>query len=70
MSRLVDRAADRHADAPLHRRRGAAAAAGDVQRAFAGHELAVRIGLHTGQPRVAETGYVGLDVPRAVSSSS
>ncbi|HEU5211742.1 MAG TPA: adenylate/guanylate cyclase domain-containing protein, partial [Gaiellaceae bacterium] len=43
----------------------AAAAAADVQRAFAGHAFAVRIGLHTGQPRVAETGYVGLDVPRA-----
>ncbi len=44
---------------------GAAAAAADVQRAFAEHPFAVRIGLHTGQPRIAETGYVGLDVPRA-----
>ena len=29
------------------------------------HLFRVRIGVHTGQPRIAETGYVGLDVPRA-----
>ena len=38
---------------------------GGRERAFGGHPFGVRIGVHTGQPRIAETGYVGLDVPRA-----
>ena len=53
------------------RAREAVAAAADVQRAHAAHEwphdgaLRVRIGLHTGEPHLAEEGYVGLDVVRA-----
>jgi predicted ATPase len=49
----------------------AAAAAGEVQRALAehlwpdGNEIRVRIGLHTGEPRLTESGYVGLDVHEA-----
>jgi len=47
----------------------AAAVAG--QRAMAGHpwpqgaSVRVRLGLHTGEPTLAATGYVGLDVHRA-----
>jgi class 3 adenylate cyclase len=43
----------------------------DVQRALAGHpwprgaQVQLRMGLHTGEPLVARTGYVGLDVHRA-----
>jgi predicted ATPase/class 3 adenylate cyclase len=46
----------------------AAAAAADVQRALAEHqwpegsEIRVRIGLHSGEPRLIERRYVGLDV--------
>jgi class 3 adenylate cyclase len=53
------------------RAREAVAAAVEVQRAHAAHEwpdaapVRVRIGLHTGEPSVAEEGYVGLDVVRA-----
>ena len=49
----------------------AAAAAAEAQRALAGHEwptgteVRVRIGLHTGEPRVIGRDYVGLDVHRA-----
>ncbi len=49
----------------------AAAAAGDGQRALAayewpdGNEVRVRMGLHTGEPRAVEDGYVGLDVHHA-----
>src|SRR4051794_5340467 len=49
----------------------AAGAAALAQRALAGHEWAegeqirVRIGLHTGEPRVVEGRYVGLDVHHA-----
>jgi len=49
----------------------AVAAAADAQRALAGHdwhaedEIRVRIGLHTGEPRVVEGRYVGLDVHHA-----
>src|SRR4051794_8193989 len=48
----------------------AAAAAAHVQRALAGHvwpdghELRVRMGLHTGEPRVVDGRYVGIDVHR------
>ena len=65
---------DRHGDevdtqgeaffAAFARASDAVAAAVDVQRAFGAHPFRVRIGVHTGQPRIAETGYVGLDVPR------
>ena len=49
----------------------AAAAAEDGQRALAayewpdGNEVRVRMGLHTGEPRAVEDGYVGLDVHHA-----
>jgi crotonobetainyl-CoA:carnitine CoA-transferase CaiB-like acyl-CoA transferase/class 3 adenylate cyclase len=53
------------------RARDAVAAAVAGQRALAQHawprgaEVRVRMGLHTGEPAVAEEGYVGLDVVRA-----
>jgi class 3 adenylate cyclase len=40
----------------------AIAAAADCQRALAGSPIRVRMGLHTGEPRLTEEGYVGLDV--------
>jgi predicted ATPase/class 3 adenylate cyclase len=40
----------------------AVAAAADCQRALADGPIRVRMGLHTGEPRVTEEGYVGLDV--------
>ncbi len=49
----------------------AAAAAVEAQRALAGHpwpgenEVRVRIGLHSGEPRLVDGGYVGLDVHHA-----
>ena len=49
----------------------AATAATDAQRALAeaewpgGHEIRVRIGLHTGEPRLVAGSYVGLDVHHA-----
>ena len=39
------------------------AAAADAQLALAGGPIRVRMGLHTGEPRVTDEGYVGLDVP-------
>lgn len=45
--------------------------AAEAQRAFAAHpwqpgaQLRVRMGLHTGEPLIASTGYVGMDVHRA-----
>jgi class 3 adenylate cyclase len=53
------------------RAREAVAAAVEVQRAHAAYDwpgdapVRVRIGLHTGEPSLAEEGYVGLDVVRA-----
>jgi len=53
------------------RAREAVAAAVEVQRAHAAYDwpgdapVRVRIGLHTGEPSVADEGYVGLDVVRA-----
>ena len=44
---------------------GAVGAATRLQRELAKTELRVRIGIHTGQPALTSTGYVGLDVPRA-----
>src|SRR6476646_7912605 len=49
----------------------AVAAAGDAQRALVSHdwldenEIRVRMGLHTGEPRVVEGRYVGIDVHHA-----
>jgi predicted ATPase len=40
----------------------AVAAAADGQRALADGPIRVRMGLHTGEPRLIEEGYVGLDV--------
>src|SRR5438128_766003 len=40
----------------------AVAAAADCQRALADGPIRVRMGLHTGEPRLTEEGYVGLDV--------
>src|SRR5436190_3854592 len=40
----------------------AAAAAVDAQRGLADGPVRVRMGLHTGEPRVTEEGYVGIDV--------
>ena len=40
----------------------AVAAAGDSQRALADGPIKVRMGLHTGEPRLTVEGYVGLDV--------
>ena len=42
----------------------AVAAAEDAQRALADGSIRVRMGLHTGEPRLSEEGYVGLDVHR------
>ncbi len=53
------------------RARGALSAALAAQRAVMGHawpegiSVRVRMGLHTGEPLSAETGYVGIDVHRA-----
>ncbi|HEU0248769.1 MAG TPA: adenylate/guanylate cyclase domain-containing protein [Gaiellaceae bacterium] len=53
------------------RARQAVAAAAEVQRAHAVHDwphdaaVRVRMGLHTGEPHVADEGYLGLDVVRA-----
>src|SRR3954464_5696848 len=44
---------------------GAAASARVGQRALAPGPIAVRMGLHTGTPTVADEGYVGIDVHRA-----
>src|SRR5580765_4265185 len=40
----------------------AVAAAADCQRALSGGPIRVRMGLHTGEPRLTDEGYVGLDV--------
>src|SRR5947209_2107072 len=40
----------------------AVAAAAEGQRVLAGGPVRVRMGLHTGEPRLTEEGYVGLDV--------
>src|SRR5580765_1580334 len=39
-------------------------AAADGQRALAGGPIRVRMGLHTGEPRLTDEGYVGIDVHR------
>ena len=40
----------------------AVAAAADAQRGLAGGAIAVRMGLHSGEPELTDEGYVGLDV--------
>jgi class 3 adenylate cyclase len=58
------------------RARDAVAAAVEAQRALRdhewpeGHELRVRMGLHTGEPHMGEEGYLGLDVVRAARISA
>ena len=58
------------------RARDAVGAAVDAQRALRdhewpeGHELRVRMGLHTGEPHMGEEGYLGLDVVRAARISA
>ena len=47
---------------PSRRASNAVAAAADGQRALADGPIRVRMGLHTGEPRLTEEGYVGLDV--------
>jgi predicted ATPase/class 3 adenylate cyclase len=42
----------------------AVAAAEDAQRSLAAGPIRVRMGLHTGEPRLTDEGYVGLDVHR------
>src|SRR5439155_4119230 len=44
---------------------GAVAAAAEAQGALANGPVAVRMGLHTGTPLLADEGYVGVDVHRA-----
>ena len=44
----------------------AVAAAAAAQKALADAPTRVRIGLHTGEPVIGETGYIGLDVHRSV----
>jgi len=43
----------------------AVAAARSAQAALATHALRARIGIHTGEPLLTKTGYVGMDVHRA-----
>jgi len=58
------------------RARDAVAASVDAQRALRDHEwpkgteVAVRIGIHTGEPHVGDEGYLGLDVVRAARISA
>jgi predicted ATPase/class 3 adenylate cyclase len=40
----------------------AVASAGEAQKALAGGPIKVRMGLHSGEPRLTDEGYVGLDV--------
>ncbi len=44
---------------------GAVQAAAQAQRVLDGGEIQARMGIHTGEPLLGPTGYVGLDVPRA-----
>jgi predicted ATPase/class 3 adenylate cyclase len=52
--------------AAFGRAHDAVAAAADAQRGLAGAELAIRVGVHTGEPLLADGGYyVGVDLSRA-----
>src|SRR5947208_12638664 len=48
----------------------AVGAAADCQRALAGGPIRVRMGLHTGEPRLTEEGYVGLDVHKGARTAA
>src|SRR5712691_6719398 len=48
----------------------AVAAAADCQRALANGPIRVRMGLHTGEPRLTEEGYVGLDVHKGARTAT
>src|SRR5215207_3503058 len=61
-SRSIPRAT--HSSA-FERATDAIAAAAAAQRELAATPVRVRIGLHTGEPRLADDGYTGLDVHRA-----
>jgi predicted ATPase/class 3 adenylate cyclase len=73
--RIVDTAGD-GLFVVFGRARDAFAAAVSAQRALAGHawpegvEVRVRMGLHTGEPVISSTGYVGMDVHRAARISA
>jgi predicted ATPase/class 3 adenylate cyclase len=62
--RIVDTQGDAFF-AAFPRASAAVACAARLQRELAETAIRVRIGLHTGQPALTPTGYVGLDVPRA-----
>jgi predicted ATPase/class 3 adenylate cyclase len=62
--RIVDTQGDAFF-AAFPRASAAVACAARLQRDLAETPLHIRIGLHTGQPVLTPTGYVGLDVPRA-----
>jgi predicted ATPase/class 3 adenylate cyclase len=62
--RIVDTQGDAFF-AAFPRASAAVACAAHLQRELAGTAIRVRIGLHTGQPALTPTGYIGLDVPRA-----
>jgi predicted ATPase/class 3 adenylate cyclase len=62
--RIVDTQGDAFF-AGFPRASAAVACAARLQRDLAETPLHIRIGLHTGQPVLTPTGYVGLDVPRA-----
>jgi class 3 adenylate cyclase len=62
--RIVDTQGDAFF-AAFPRASAAVACAASLQRELAETAIRVRIGLHTGQPALTPTGYVGLDVPRA-----
>jgi predicted ATPase/class 3 adenylate cyclase len=62
--RIVDTQGDAFF-AAFPRASAAVVCAARLQRELAETAIRVRIGLHTGQPALTPTGYVGLDVPRA-----
>ena len=62
--RIVDTQGDAFF-AAFPRASAAVACAARLQRELEETAIRVRIGLHTGQPALTPTGYVGLDVPRA-----
>jgi predicted ATPase len=62
--RIVDTQGDAFF-AAFPRASAAVACAARLQQELADTAIRVRIGLHTGQPALTPTGYVGLDVPRA-----
>jgi predicted ATPase/class 3 adenylate cyclase len=51
--------------AAFARASAAVAAAEEIREGLSGGPIRVRIGIHTGEPRVTQEGYVGIDVHRA-----